>query len=247
MIPQPPELAGLPKTCVHGTTLAHGEYVVENNDWGAGGVAHTQCIYAAAASSASPLFGWTWDYPSPTGGVLGFPEVVFGKKPFSSGASTTTKLPRTLNPLSSIRADFAIRTLARGAINSAFEIWLTRSSAAAQADITHEVMFWIGSQRGIQPAGSIAISGLALGDGRTCDLWIARPGDDGWTQPWTYFAFVFHNAFSSGVLQFDLYLQELLRQGLIPSTAFIADLELGNEVWDGEGYTIVDRYDVAVA
>jgi hypothetical protein len=192
----------------------------------------------------APQFGWTWEYNSPSGGVMAYPEVIFGKKPFG-GSSATQDLPASVAALRSLRVDFELRTTATGMYNAAFEVWITKTAVAIEREITHEVMWWIGSQGGPSPGGKLAASGLTL-DGRDCDLWIARPGQDGWTQPWVYFAFVFRRPFTSGVLECAEFLTYLRTQGLIPSNQFVACLEFGNEVWDGVGETVVDRYEVHV-
>lgn len=245
-MPIPPELAALPSTCVHGATLPHGNFRLENNDWAAGGIAHTQCIYAAASPGPDPQFGWSWDYPTGHGGVMAYPEVVFGKKPWAS-TSTVAGLPRIVSPLPILHVAFDLRTVATGKHNTAFEVWLTRTAAASHTEITNEVMWWLDSRGGADPAGSPVASGLVFSDGRVCDLWIAWKGDEGWDQPWNYFAFVYRTAVTTGNLDCAEYLQYLVHQGYVPRTDHIASLEFGNEIWRGEGHTIVDRYDVMFA
>jgi Glycosyl hydrolase family 12 len=220
--------------CRPGDTLARGELTLENNCWGAEGVAHfKQCV-----SASSDRLGWTWDYPAEEPDrVKAYPEVIFGKKPFTPGPSTTVRLPRPLLPVPSFTVEFTSRTHATGRYNAAFEIWLTDSPLATPASITHEVMFWVGHGGNPSPAGAFDRT-VTPADGRTCDLWI------GPMQSWNYLAFVFRQPVPSGTIDFGLYMSELLRQGNIPRTAFIADLEFGNEVWYGAGETVLDAYRV---
>jgi hypothetical protein len=221
--------------CRPGDTLTRGELTLENNCWGAAGVAHfKQCV-----SATGDRLGWTWDYPAEEPDrVKAYPEVIFGKKPFTAGPSTTVRLPRPLSPVPAFTVEFTSRTHATGRYNAAFEIWLTNSVLATEASITHEVMFWVGHAGDPSPAGEFDRT-VTLADGRTCDLWI------GPMQSWTYLTFVFRQPVPSGKIDFGLYLSELLRHGDIPPSAFIADLEYGNEVWNGSGSTVLEHYVVA--
>lgn len=250
MIP-PPQLAPLPGTCVLKTKLRRGVLELENNDWGGGLAAppHAMCIYLADAPGPGADLGWTWQYLTPSDQVMAYPEVVFGKKPWAN-YSTTHDLPRVLGPVPSLKVDYTIRTEATGRYNAAFEVWLTSTTGAHadnSADITHEVMWWIDQQGGPQPAGHLFERNLRFPDGRTCDLYIARPGQDWWPNPWVYFAFVFDAPATHGSLECGHYLHYLVQRGLLPSTRYITSLEFGNEIWTGEGFTVVDQYEVTLS
>jgi hypothetical protein len=232
------DLRGLDCRCRPGETLTLGELVLENNAWGANQVSRfRQCVYTCPHGDR---LAWTWDYPPEApDAVKAYPEVVFGKKPFTPGPSTTPLLPRPLSPVPSLRVEFDCRTEALGRFNAAFEIWLTNSPAAGEASITHEVMFWVGHGGGPRPAGSFART-VTLADGRTSDLWT------GPMRSWKYLAFVFREPVSDGVIDFGPYLAHLLDHGDIPPDAYVADLEFGNEVWYGSGSTVLERYRVTV-
>jgi hypothetical protein len=233
------DLRGLDCRRRPGETFARGDLVLENNAWGAGQVsAFTQCVYA---SPDGHRLAWTWDYPAETpDAVKAYPEVIFGKKPFSPGPSTTALLPRPLLPLPSLRVQFDCRTEASGRFNAAFEMWLTDSPAATEASITHEIMFWVGQGGDPQPAGSFART-VTLADGRTSDLWI------GPMRSWKYLAFVFRQPVTDGTIDFGPYLGHLLDRGDIPADAQVADLEFGNEVWYGSGTTVLDEFRVTAS
>jgi hypothetical protein len=232
------DLRGLDGRYRPGETLTSGELVVENNAWGAGQVSRfRQCVYTGPPGDR---LAWTWDYPvEAPDAVKAYPEVIFGKKPFSPGPSTTPLLPRPLIPLPSLRVEFDCRTEARGRFNAAFEIWLTNSPTATEESITHEVMFWVGHGGDPQPAGSFART-VTLADGRTSDLWI------GPMRSWKYLAFVFREPVTGGTIDFGPYLGHLLDHGDIPADGYVADVEFGNEVWYGSGSTVLERYRVTV-
>ena len=231
-----PDLTGMEGQCRPGDTLRRGEYALENNAWGSDGVSRfAQCVYATPAGDR---LAWTWDYPTEdVDRVKAYPEVIFGKKPFTPGPSTTRLLPRPVTQVPALAVEFAARTEATGRWNAAFELWLTSDPAAPQASITHEVMFWVAQAGGPRPAG-VRVRTVTPRDGRACDLW-AGP-----MQSWGYLAFVFRQPVTGGMIEFGPYLEHLLANGDIPPTAYVADLEYGNEVWHGAGWTVLDRYRV---
>ena len=51
----------------------------------------TQCIYRTG-SEDNTHFGWNWNWPNANNNVKSYPEVIYGKKPWSS-SSTSQALP----------------------------------------------------------------------------------------------------------------------------------------------------------
>jgi uncharacterized protein (TIGR03000 family) len=246
-MPLPPDPPGLEKRCGSFEKLFRGEYALENNDWGATqlpGYQYAQCVYASPDGDPAPRYAWAWDDPEqPPEGVRGYPEIIFGKKPWAD-ATTSPALPRVLAPPFSLRANYTAHVNASGRYNLAFDLWLTRNGGAGVADITHEIMFWVLNQ-GATPGGGY-VRDLTLADGRTCALWY---GDDVGGHP--YYAFVFQAPVLTGAIEFGYYLN-YLRHDLpeadlrLPAGLFVASVELGNEVWFGTGTTTLDHYQVTV-
>ena len=66
-----------------------GSYILENNVWGQGDITnYSQCIFLVDNGH----FGWKWDWPNEGSHVKSYPEVMFGKKPWSS-SSTHSSMP----------------------------------------------------------------------------------------------------------------------------------------------------------
>lgn len=236
-MPQSFDSSDMEERCSPYQTISRGDVTAENNTWGAGSTP-SQCIYAS--SGPNPRFGWTWNYPQTSpDSVKAYPELIFGKKPWAN-SSTTPLLPCPLSPVPALSVQFDSQTQANGRYNAAFELWLTRSAEARSTDISHEVMFWVGSQGGAHPAGGPTVTGLTLETGRVCSLWT------GSVQSWGYSAFVFLQPFASGTINFTPYLSYLLQQGRINPAHFLASLEFGNEVWYGSGETEVRGYRVSM-
>lgn len=127
--------------------------------------------------------------------VQAYPELIYGKKP-SSATSTTPGLPQRLSGISRIEADYDIHTKASGCYNAAFELWLTRTSAADSADITSEIMIWV-SRKGLRPAGSF-LKSVETPHG-TADLYEAL------SMPWRYLAFVLDQEMLTGRIDLSFF------------------------------------------
>tara|TARA_R110000787_G_scaffold123580_7_gene234622 strand:- start:15777 stop:16259 length:483 start_codon:yes stop_codon:yes gene_type:complete len=135
--------------CTNFAQIKFDECLIQNNAWGYEGHHPPQCIQGPPGA----MPGWKWDWPGQDRTrVQAYPELIYGKKPWSA-TSTTPGLPQRLSGISRIDADYDIHTKASGCYNAAFELWLTRTSAADSADITSEIMIWV-SCKGLRPAGS---------------------------------------------------------------------------------------------
>ena len=63
----------------------YGDYLIENNIWGQGEINdYSQCIFTTNDSS----FGWNWTWPDVGYNVKAYPEIIFGKKPWSTTSTT---------------------------------------------------------------------------------------------------------------------------------------------------------------
>jgi uncharacterized protein (TIGR03000 family) len=238
-MPTENDIPGFDGVCNFSEVIYAGEYELENNVWGVSTSNPTQCIYTTPTGISPKKYAWSWHFPyDGTDTVKAYPEIIFGRKPWANH-STTTLLPRLVSPVPMIEIQFDASIQGSGRFNSAFEIWLTGVPTGGQANIKTEVMFWIGHQGGINPAGWSNQSNT-LADGRSFTLW------EGNVQSWRYIAFVFNTPFTSGTINFGLYLQYLLDQGMIKPNHYLASLEFGNEVVHGEGKTILHDYRVTM-
>ena len=126
----------------------YGDYLIENNVWGQGSINEfTQCIFTTNDSS----FGWNWDWPDIGYNVKAYPEIIFGKKPWSIN-STTNELPLKVGNVETFEVNFDLNIEASGNYNLAFEFWVTEDSISNQDQITNEVMIWTANSL-LQPAG----------------------------------------------------------------------------------------------
>ena len=210
-----------------------GPYLVENNVWGQGNITnYTQCIYVTADSS----FGWNWDWPNQGYNVKAYPEVIFGRKPWSN-ETTHPSLPCRIINVESLIVDFDLTMNASGNYNLAFEFWVTADSMSDDSGITTEVMIWT-DQNILLPAGTVVA--VTTIDGVSYDLYYTAMDN------WNYYAFLANSTFHQGTMNVHNFINYMIGMGYLNSSRYLASFEMGNEVIYGSGVTEVHHYSVAV-
>ena len=210
-----------------------GPYLIENNVWGQGDINnYSQCIYTTTDS----VFGWNWDWPNTGTNVKAYPEIIFGKKPWSS-ASTNNALPIMLDDIETFEVNFTIESEASGNCNLAFEFWVTSDSMSNENEITTEVMIWTSNSL-LQPAGNqIAV---VFVDGYYYNLFQADFDN------WLYYAFVSNEDQFNGSLNIHNFINYMVSIGYLDPNEYLASFELGNEIVYGSGQTNIHHYSINV-
>lgn len=219
--------------------------VLENNVWndGAARGARFQRVYGAEREG-KPVFGWEWRWAS-NGMVVAYPEVICGAKPWGPAHTGAAGFPfqargRTLT------VDFDVLQDVTGTYNLAFSLWAVSALPPRQQTITHEIM--LHAKPFPFPPPGRSLKPLTV-DGTTWDLYVKEGhGDDSGqaANKWTYVAFAAREPVLRGPLQVDLFLAHLIQLGVLPPDAWIASLELGNEVVSGEGWVRVSGFGFTV-
>ena len=211
----------------------YGDYLIENNVWGQGTINEfSQCIFTTNDSS----FGWNWYWPEVGYNVKAYPEIIFGKKPWST-TSTTYELPMKISMVETFEVNFDLTIEASGNYNLAFEFWVTEDSISSQDQITNEVMIWTANSL-LQPAGEqIAVF---FSDGYYYDLFRAEFND------WIYYAFVSQTDQQEGTLNVHNFINYMVATGYLNPNEYLASFELGNEIVNGSGQTNIRQYSISV-
>ena len=231
--------------CADGGHAAAGSYVVENNTWNKGtAINYRQCLGIATAQAGGEGVDavWEWTWPEPATGVRAYPEIIFGRKPWND--STTDKLPRIVDQVAGVRADFAYTSTHTGAGNLAFDIWLTSSNVKVgdHLPLKHELMIWVDTF-GMTPAGvqadTVTVNGV------TWDLYATTAT---WgPEPFQYLAYLPRTAVPSPVsIDVRQFLDHLKARGSISGQEWLASVEFGNEVMAGSGSTRLSGFKVSV-
>lgn len=216
-----------------------GEYYVSNNVWNKGGIGHyRQSVGIRRGPGGTMEAGWAWDWPDKNRAVA-FPELVYGKNPWSQ-SSSTPKLPVRISDLRSLAVEFEFDHDGDGKRGTALQIWLTCDSAAEVSGISQEIMIWLTSD-GIVAKGFMAE--VNLGGVRYA---LTDDADLGRKLDWGYFAFQPATQIRKGKLELLAFFEFLASKGLVDKDGYVAAIHLGNEVLSGVGITLVKRYSVEV-
>jgi hypothetical protein len=213
-----------------------GELIVQNNVWGKQGITtYEQCVFGTGSPAGFPV-GWTWTWPEPPGGVMAYPEIIYGRKPWSS-SSTTTYLPRRLSDINTLTVSYDITQTAAGSHNLSFDIWLNDADPPTPDNITREIMIWL-DHAVMGPAGTY--QGPVTIDGEAYVFYMGSVG----TGTWTYIAFVKQTPELSGDTNVKLFFDYLVSIDAVEDTEYCSAVEIGNEVVSGSGRTEFSSYTV---
>lgn len=219
--------------------------VLENNVWndGAARGARFQRVYGANREGR-PVFGWEWRWAS-NGMVVAYPEVICGAKPWGPEHTGAAGFPFQVQDRD-LTVDFEVLQDATGTYNLAFSMWAVSSLPPRKETITHEIM--LHAKPFPFPPPGTTIRPLTV-DGVTWDVYVKEGhGDDSGKEAnkWTYVAFAAREPVLRGPLHLTAFLSHLVQHGVLPQDAWIASLELGNEVVSGEGWVRVDGFGFTV-
>jgi hypothetical protein len=219
--------------------------VLENNVWNEGAASgpRFQRVYSAEREGR-PVFGWEWRWRS-SGAVVAYPEVICGAKPWGPEPTGAPGFPFQVQRRD-LTVDFDVVQDVTGTYNLAFSMWAVSALPARKETITHEIMLHVKPFPFPPPGRTIA---PLTADGVTWDVYVKEGhGDDSGheSNKWTYVAFAPRDPVLRGPLHLSAFLAHLVQQKVLPGDAWIASLELGNEVVSGEGWVRVDGFGVTV-
>ena len=206
---------------------------LSNNTWGVGsavnGTDYSQTIRYGSTLSGTEF---DWNYRSPRGGVLAYPEVILGAKPWD--AARENPLTTRLDALRQMEVtlDLSLRGATQD-FNLAFDLWLTSARAGGAETITTEVMVWL--HRGALAEG-IGETLRYEADGISADI-LLREGHQ--SEPggpsWRYVAVLLEETTLTTTIDLDAILRHLIRIGYVSGSDWISGLEFGAEVVGGAG------------
>lgn len=199
-------------------SVANGTYIVQQNEWNS---TRPQCMSVngtrwtlTAANFHKRTNGPPATYPSIFRGCH------WGRCTTSSG------LPIRVRDLSSARSSWSTKQVPAGAYNTAYDLWTNTTPTAAGQPDGSEVMIWLTSRGGVQPAGAkVATATIA---GATWEVWTTR------MSAWNYVAYRRVNGVSS-VTDLDLhaFIQDSVDRGSTDPAWYLIGAEAGFEIWKG--------------
>jgi len=190
------------------------------------------------------LPGWRWNAPGKRSIVLSMPELICGDKPWDEPQKLRTEFP--FHPgEKQLTASFDIALEAQGRYNMAFSLWAVSKLPAVKQSISLEIMIW-NADGGVPPLGK-KIGSLEAA-GTVFDIYYEPKqgiitGPDPFT--WALVSFVARKPLLKGTLDVSVFIDELLKRGILTRESFLTSLELSDEVADGTGRVVIRKLDLS--
>ncbi|MFH1680256.1 MAG: hypothetical protein ABIH26_06375 [Candidatus Eisenbacteria bacterium] len=231
----PPGAGMAAETCEKNATIRIGAYAVTNNMHGefrlAAGDTYEQCV---AIDSAGFPVTWRWAVDTDEPYVKGFPQIAFGINPWTQVA-TTKQLPARVGDLTALLVTHKASVQASGVYNLAFDLWVTEDDTPTQHERTNEIMVWLD---GNTPVGNGKVGPVTIG-GELYDFYEQQPYEGP-----LLLLFVAHRHRPSGETDLLEFLHYLEANGYLSPDHYVSIVELGTEMWHGEGTATVTEYSV---
>jgi hypothetical protein len=200
-------------------SLSSGTYTVQNNEWNS---STTQCISATEPSSFSITQS---AISNPTNGAPGsYPSIYRGCH--WGNCTTNSGLPLQVSNIGSALTSWNTTQPGSGAYDVAYDVWFNQTPSTNGQPDGAELMIWLNSIGGVQPAGS-PIGQVTIG-GASYTVWTVR------ISTWNYVAYV-NNSPTTAVTNLDLhaFINDAVTRNSINSSWYLIDVEAGFELWQG--------------
>ncbi len=228
--------------------------ILYNNVWNknaAGDYAWQQCI-VEKPNSDTPIYGWSWQWPDTGQQIFAYPQIKVGTSPWAPLPVGGNDLPAKIKDINALNISHEMRFDTRGEFNVATSMWLTNSvdigETQNKAVIAAEIMVWTYATEGhLNPAGEQI--GTIESGGRQWSVWLDRNWSDASGEndnSWVYVTFKAEdNRLSNSFDVIDLLSNPILSD-LQLDQYYIADVELGTEIMQGEGVAWVEDFSVQI-
>lgn len=198
--------------------VADGRFIVQQNEWNS---TLTQCIRVDGA--AWRITRASFDLPT-DGPPATYPSIFSG---CHWGLCTTRgPLPIRAEDLGRAKTTWKTELPSAGAFNVAFDIWTNSSSSTASQPDGSEIMIWLNSRGGVQPAGSV-VGRVQIG-GAAWDVWTTR------MPSWNYVAYVRRRG-TRAVEDLNLraFVRDSVERRATDASWYVIAVEAGFEIWAG--------------
>jgi hypothetical protein len=219
---------------------SRGSLFLQNNTCGKKSI--TDYEQSLLIDEKNGIIGWEWRWPDTYvdegNYVKAYPEVIYGKKPWS-GSSTVATMPELVSTCDKV-IDFKLVHQSTGVNNTSFDIWLTATKEAAPKDISGDIMIWIDNNGMIAPGPNIRK--IVTIDGIKYDFTVAGESTGDGKMNKIYFRTL--SRMDVGSIRMKGILAFLIKEKLVNPKHYVASIELGNEIVTGEGKMILSKYEI---
>ncbi|GAB5399437.1 MAG: hypothetical protein Aureis2KO_10220 [Aureisphaera sp.] len=229
------------KTCRSGHREKLGDQVtLKNNLWGKTklkkGTAEL-CIF-----KDGDYCGWEWKIDNSASGVIGYPALEIGRTPWGGKKRENSGgFPLLVSDVETLDVSYNFEThVKHQKYNLAFDIWLTDVAQADNKNITTEIMIWE-DYFDFSSYGKV-IEKIITPFGRY-KVYKGYLKNDKFAQDWVYIAFVRETPRTKGKVDVKHLINYLVQNRHISPNDYFASLELGNEIGNSSGITMVKEFD----
>ncbi|MDE2072121.1 MAG: VCBS repeat-containing protein [Alphaproteobacteria bacterium] len=228
--------------------VSYDGWRLTNNAWNVGSLVYGQDYSVTTTYNPADLVNGTtfnWQFPAATAPyvVHAYPEMLFGASPKWGGTNPTDPnqvFPIALSNLQSLTANYnlSLSGYTQGD-NVAYEMWLTSVPGGGNTTITNEIMIWFHKGE-FNPCGSVI--GTYSDPNFSGTVYNQHNTGDGITAPtqWNYTAIVANSDNMTGTVDIAAIIHDLENRGIITGSPYLASVDLGAEVAEGQGSLTVN-------
>lgn len=234
---QPAQAATVSKCNKYDTVNINGKvYVVQNNVWN--DVDGSQCISVDNVTGNFKITSANHNKPT-NGAPAGYPSIFKGCH--WGNCTINSGMPVRVSALSSAITSWSTTQPGSGTYNAAYDIWFNKQPTTGGQPNGAELMIWLNSRGGVQPAGS-KVASVSI-NGATWNVWKGK-GSSGWN----IISYVRATGTTS-VSNFNLlaFIKDAVSRGSIQTAWYLIDVEAGFEPWVSGAGLGSSGFSVAVA
>jgi hypothetical protein len=241
--PAPAAGTGLLTTDTFYGLLRWDNKALYNNCWGSGVSKNGESASSIVSyNPASATIGWRWSWPRVAETELkAYPALFIGDKvwaPFGFDESTDPRFPFYLPRLKSLWTQGEITVSGSGGFDFAFDMVLLEAPYSAPRTARAEIMIWLKASIKC-PAGK---AGEYIIDGHTYDFFV----NTDWNPRVPYLAFVLRGDAPPQRIPIHEFIRIGIAAGYVPADSYLAAVELGPEIWWGNGEASVRNFGLSL-
>lgn len=226
-------------SCELGFNFDFDDKMLKNNLWGKNKLKNgvpELCIYRN-----KDHFAWKWKIPTNAKGVIGYPAIQIGQSPFWNIKKEKYGFPVNVSKIAQLSIDYDFETYVKhNKFNLAFDLWLTDVQYSTKENIKVEIMIWEDYFDFKSYGKKLETIITPFGVYKVRAGYLKNPK---YAQDWKYIAFVRQQTRSRGTVDVNHFLNYLIDKNMISKDYFLSCLELGNEIGNSSGMTLVKRFE----
>lgn len=227
----------------NGETLKWKEYEINNNKWGENKV--KKGVYNQSIFIKNYFAGWKWQTSGKKYGVIGYPEIWFGKSAWRNLSDVKTEnYFKRIDELKTFEVAYKTKLEVNDKkYNLAFDFWLHNSPKVALQTIAIEVMIW-------EDYNKFTPFGKKSGNIKTSfgeyTIYRGHIIKKDLNTSWDYIAFVRKDKRTSGKVNVMELIDEMNKRDFIGQNIYLSSFEFGTEILNSTGNILIEKYELHI-